>query len=66
MDHDIPNAEHIEIEYCVAQLQRIKAFQRMAVDGAVAKDIPRRMWKTMPKAMDAIDAEWARLRAQDV
>ena len=66
LDHDIPNAEHIEREYGVTQLQRIKAFQRMAVYGAVDKDVSRHMWKTIPKAMDAIAAYWVRLRAQDV
>ena len=65
-DHDIPNAAHIEREYGVTQLQRIKAFQRMTVYGTVAKDVPRDKWKTIPKPMAAIAAEWARLRAQHV
>ena len=38
----------------------------MAVYGTVAKDVPRNIWKAIPKAMEAIAAEWARLRAQDV
>ena len=42
-DHDIPNAEHIEREYCVTHLQRVKAFQRMTVYGTVAKDVRRNM-----------------------
>ena len=65
-DHYIPNAAHIEREYGVTQLQRIKAFQRMTVCGTDAKDVPRDKWKTIPKAMEAIAAEWARLRAQNV
>ena len=65
-DHDITNAEHIEREYCVTQLQRIKAFQRMTVDGTVSKDVPRNMWKTIPKAMEAIATERNRLRARRV
>ena len=64
--HDITNSAHIEREFGVTQLQRIKAFQRMTVYGAVAKDVPRDKWKTIPKAMDAVAAEWARLRAQHV
>ena len=50
----------------MTQLQRVKAFQRMTVYGAVAKDVPRDKRKTIPKAMEAIAAEWARLRAQHV
>ena len=38
----------------------------MTVCGAVAKDVPRDKWKTIPKALDAVAAEWARLRAQHV
>ena len=60
-DHDIPNAIHIEREYGVTQLQRIKVVQRMTVYGTVAKDVPRDKWKTIPKAMPAIAAERARL-----
>ena len=59
-DYDLPNAEHIDREFGVTQLQRVKAFQRLAVYGTVAKDVPRDKWKTIPKAMDAIAAEWAR------
>ena len=66
IDHDIPNAAHIEREFGVTQLQRVKAFQRMAVYGTVAKDVRRDKWKTIPKAMAAIAAEWARVRAQNV
>ena len=65
-DHDTPNAEHIEREYGVTQLQRVKAFQRMIVYGTVAKDVPRIMWKGVPEAMGAVEAEWNRLRAQNV
>ena len=65
-DHDIPNAAQIDREYCVTQLRRIQAFQRMTVYGTVAKDVRRDKWKTIPKAMEAIAAEWARLRAQNV
>ena len=57
-DYDIPNSAHIEREFGVTQLQRIKAFQRMTVYGAVAKDVPRDRWKTIPKAMYAVAAEW--------
>ena len=57
-DHDIPNSAHIEREFGVTQLQRIKAFQRMTVYGAVAKDVPRDKWKTISKAMEAVAAEW--------
>ena len=64
--YDIPNAAHIESEFGVTQPQRITAFQRMTVYGTVAKDVPRDKWKTIPKAMEAIAAEWARLRAQNV
>ena len=38
----------------------------MTVYGTVAKDVPRDKWKTIPKAMEAVAAEWARLRAQNV
>ena len=65
-DHDIPNSAHIDREFGVTQLQRVKAFQRMTVYGTVAKDVPRDKWKTIPKAMEAVAAEWARLRAQNV
>ena len=65
-DHDIPNSAHMEREFGVTQLQRVKAFQRMTVYGTVAKDVPRDKWKTIPKAMEAVAAEWARLRAQNV
>ena len=52
-DHDTPNAAHIDREYGVTQLQRIKAFQRMTVYGTVAKGVShhlsgelyRRQWK---------------------
>ena len=65
-DHDIPNAAHIEHEYGVSHIQRIKVFQRMTVYGAVAKDVHRNMWKGIRKALEAIDAQWNRLRAQKV
>ena len=58
-DHDIPNSAYIEHEFGITQLQRIKAFQRMTVYGAVAKDVRRDKWKTIPKALDAVAAEWA-------
>ena len=45
-DYDIPNAAHIEREFGVTQLQRVKAFQRMTVYGTVAKDAPHDKWKT--------------------
>ena len=38
----------------------------MTVYGAVAKDVLRDKWKTIPKALDAVAAEWVRLRAQHV
>ena len=38
----------------------------MTVYGTVGKDVPRDKWKTIPKAMEAIAAEWARLRARNV
>ena len=38
----------------------------MTVYGAVAKDVPRNMWKGIPQAMEAVEAEWSRLRAQKV
>ena len=65
-DHDIPNSIHIEREFGVSQLQRIKYFQRMTAYGAVAKDVPRDKWKHIQKALEAVNAEWARLRAQTV
>ena len=64
--HDIPNAAHIEREYGVTQLQRVKVFQRMTVYGTVAKDVLGNMWKGIPKAMEAVEAEWGCLRAQNV
>ena len=38
----------------------------MTVYGVVANDVPRDKWKIIPKTMDAVAAEWLRLRAQPV
>ena len=57
-DHDIPNSARVEREFGVTQFQRVKAFQRMTVYGTVAKDVLRDKWKTIPKAMEAVNAEW--------
>ena len=38
----------------------------MTVHGTVAKDVLRNIWKSIPKAMEAIEAEWNRLRAHNV
>ena len=38
----------------------------MTVYGTAAKDVLRNMWKSIPTAMEALDADWNRLRAQNV
>ena len=62
---DEESFEHIDREIGIDTQQRVKAFLRMNL-GMVATDIPRRLWNQTPDARKAVDAEWRRLREQDV